>query len=56
MGKISGAAKRKKKKEREKALAEHIENLERLKLGPTKLWTGLVVHHTDIFAAHVLPK
>jgi hypothetical protein len=56
MGKISGAAKRKKKKEREKALAEHIENLERLKLGPTKLWTGLVVHHMDIFAAHVLPK
>ena len=56
MGKISGAAKRKKKKEREKALAEHIENLERLKLGPTKLWTGLVVHHKDIFAAHVLPK
>ena len=56
MGKISGAAKRKKKKEREKALAEHIQNLERLKLGPTKLWTGLVVHHKDIFAAHVLPK
>jgi hypothetical protein len=56
MGKISGAAKRKKKKEREKALAEHIENLERLKLGPTKLWTGLVVHHKDVFAAHVLPK
>ena len=56
MGKISGAAKRKKKKEREKALAEHIENLERLKLGPTKLWTGLVVHHKDVFVAHVLPK
>jgi len=56
MGKISGAAKRKKKKEREKALAEHIENLERLKLGPTKLWTGLVVHHKDVFVTHVLPK
>ena len=56
MGKISGAAKRKKKKEREKALAEHIENLERLKLGPTKLWTGLVVHHMDVFVTHVLPK
>jgi len=53
---ISGAQKRKKKKEREKALAEHIENLERLKLGPTKLWTGLVLHHKDVFAAHVLPK
>ena len=56
MGKISGAAKRKKKKEREKALAEHIENLERLKLGPTKLWTGLVLHHKDVFVTHVLPK
>ena len=45
MGKgLSGARKRKKRKEREKALAEHIENLERLKLGPTKLWTGLVLH------------
>ena len=56
MGKISGAAKRKKKKEREKALAEHIENLERLKLGPTKLWTGLVVHHKDVFVSHVISK
>ena len=56
MGKISGAAKRKKKKEREKALAEHIENLERLKLGPTKLWTGLVVHHRDVFVSHVISK
>ena len=56
MGKISGAAKRKKKKEREKALAEHIENLERLKLGPTKLWTGLVLHHKDVFVSHVISK
>ena len=30
--------------------------MERLKLGPTKLWTGLVVHHKDVFAAHVLSK
>ena len=52
----SGAQKRKKRKEREKALAEHIENLERLKLGPTKLWTGLVLHHKDVFVSHVLPK
>ena len=56
MGKISGAAKRKKKKEREKALAEHIENLERLKLGPTAIWTGLVTHHKDVFVSHVMPK
>ena len=56
MGKISGAAKRKKKKEREKALAEHIENLERLKLGPTAICTGLVTHHKDVFVSHVMPK
>jgi len=34
--------------------------LERLKIGsappPTKLWTGLVSHHRDIFVSHVLPK
>ncbi|CAL6401549.1 unnamed protein product [Bathycoccus prasinos] len=57
MGKgVSGAQKRKKRKEREKALAEHIENLERLKLGPTKLWTGLVLHHKDVFVSHVISK
>ena len=57
MGKgLSGAQKRKKRKEKEKALAEHIENLERLKLGPTKLWTGLVLHHKDVFVSHVLSK
>ena len=48
---LSGAQKRKKRKEREKALAEHIENLERLKLGATKLWTGLVLHHKDVCLA-----
>ena len=52
----SGAQKRKKRKEREQALAEHIANLERLKLGPTELWTGLVLHHKDIFVSHVIPK
>ena len=30
--------------------------MERLKLGPTKLWTGLVLHHKDIFVSHVLSK
>jgi hypothetical protein len=30
--------------------------MERLKLEPTKLWTGLVLHHKDIFVSHVLPK
>jgi hypothetical protein len=53
---LSGAAKRKKKKERERAIAEAAADLERLKLGPTKLWTGLVLHHRDIFEKHVLPK
>jgi len=54
--KLSGAAKRKKKKEKEEAIAEAEADLERLKLGPTKLWTGLVTHHRDIFVSHVLPK
>jgi len=53
---LSGAAKRKKKKERERAIAEAAADLERLKLGPTAVWTGLVTHHTDIFEKHVLPK
>ena len=50
--KISGAAKRKKKKEKEELAAE----MERLKLGPTELWTGLVLHHKDVFVSHVLSK
>ena len=48
----SGAQKRKKKREKEKLAAE----MERLKLGPTKLWTGLVLHHKDVFVSHVLSK
>jgi hypothetical protein len=64
--KLSRAAKRKKKKKKEEAIEkkekeEAIEeeaaaDLERLKLGPTNLWTGLVTHHRDIFVSHVLPK
>jgi hypothetical protein len=27
-----------------------------LKLGPTKIWTGLVLHHKDVFVSHVLSK
>jgi len=54
--KLSGAAKRKKKKEKEAAIEEAKADLERLKLGPTKLWTGLMLHHRDIFVSHVLPK
>ena len=54
MGKkqLSGARKRKKKKEREELALD----MERLKLGPTKLWTGLVLHHKDVFVSHVIPK
>ena len=48
----SGAQKRKKKREKEKLAAE----MERLKLGPTELWTGLVLHHKDVFVSHVLSK
>ena len=49
---ISGAQKRKKKKEKEELALD----VERLKLGPTKLWTGLVAHHKDVFVSHVLSK
>ena len=40
--------KRKKKKEKEEAVVEAVKEavayMERLMLGPTKLWTGLVLH------------
>ena len=54
--KMSGAQKRKKKKEKEAAVKEAVADMERLKLGPTKLWTGLVLHHKDVFVSHVLSK
>ena len=54
--KISGAAKRKKKREKEEAAKEAAKEMERLKLGPTKIWTGLVLHHKDVFVSHVIPK
>ena len=53
---MSGAQKRKKRKEKEEAVKEAAADMERLKLGPTKIWTGLVLHHKDIFVSHVLPK
>ena len=53
---MSGAQKRKKKREKEEAVKEAVADMERLKLGPTKIWTGLVLHHKDIFVSHVLPK
>ena len=53
---MSGAQKRKKKKEKEEAVKEAAADMERLKLGPTKIWTGLVLHHKDVFVSHVLPK
>ena len=58
MGKkqASGAQKRKKKKEKEKAVERMRAEMERLKLGPTKLWTGLVLHHKDVFVSHVIPQ
>ena len=37
-------------------MAEAVVDVERLKLGPTKLWTGLVLHHKDVFVSHVIPK
>ena len=57
---LSGGAqkKRKKEKEKEEAIKEEttVEEMERVKLGPSKLWTGLVLHHKDIFVSHVISK
>ena len=53
---MSGAQKRKKKREKEEAVKEAAVDMERLKLGPTKIWTGLVLHHKDVFVSHVIPK
>ena len=53
---MSGAQKRKKKREKEEAMKEAVVDMERLKLGPTKVWTGLVLHHKDVFVSHVLSK
>ena len=53
---LSGAQKRKKKKEKEETMKEALAEMERLKLGPSELWTGLVLHHKDVFVSHVLPK
>jgi hypothetical protein len=38
------------------AVKEAVAYMERIKLGPTKLWTGLVLHYKDVFVSHVLPK
>ena len=54
--KLSGAQKRKKRREKEEAMKEAVADMERLKLGPTKLWTGLVLHHKDVFVSHVISK
>ena len=51
--KLSSAAKRKKE---EAMIAEAAADMERLKLGPTAIWTGLVTHHKDVFVSHVMPK
>ena len=37
-------------------IAQAVADMERLKLGPTAIWTGLVLHHKDVFVSHVLPK
>ena len=49
----SGAQKRKKKREKERRVRLAAE-MERLKLGPTKFWTGLVLHQKDVFVSHNL--
>jgi len=45
------------KSEKEAAIiAQAVADMERLKLGPTAIWTGLVLHHKDVFVSHVLSK
>jgi len=51
--KLSSTAKRKKE---EAMIAEAAADMERLKLGPTAIWTGLVLHYKDVFVSHVIPK
>jgi len=48
--------KRKEERRRGDDREEAVADMERLKLGPTKLWTGLVLHHKDVFVSHVLSK
>ena len=35
---------------------EAVTEVKRVKLGPSELWTGLVLHHKDVFVSHVLSK
>ena len=53
---ISGEAKREKEREEAMIAKEAVADVERLKLGPTAIWTGLVTHHKDVFVSHVMPK
>jgi len=53
---MSGARKRKKKREKEEAVERARADVERLKLGPTAIWNGLVVHRKDVFVSHVVSK
>ena len=49
--------KRRKEKETADLIAKFEEELDFLIFGPmTKLWTGLVTHHKDVFVSHVIPK
>ena len=51
-GKKREEERRRRGDDREEAVAE----VKRVKLGPSKLWTGLVLHHKDVFVSHVLSK
>jgi len=47
---------RRRRRKRRGDREEAVSDMERLKLGPTKIWTGLVLHHKDVFVSHVLSK
>jgi len=51
---LTGSQKRKQRREqREREQKELVDDVERLKLGPTPLWK-FIVDHADIFEKHVL--
>ena len=54
-GEKEGIIVRRAEEKEEEGERKALTDMERLKLGPTKLWTGLVLHHKDIFVSPSRP-
>ena len=54
MGKTKNKQLPERRRGRRRGEEELAAEMERLKLGPTALWTGLVLYHKDVFVSHVL--